>query len=230
GTDLLVALRKESCSLPSVRLIDISRVPELQRIAIDDHPPDTGISSDEAGSSVKACAGDEAGSSDEAGNTRRSCGDSRPWVRIGALVTHAQIEKSTELHKRALLLCEASAEIGSPQIRNRGTIGGNICNASACADTIPPLITLGAQLAIHSVRGKRHLPLEDAIPAPYETVLADDEILTEISFPSLPIGAGSAFVKLGRRKALSISRMSIAVALERDHSGNLRRVRIAAGS
>jgi CO/xanthine dehydrogenase FAD-binding subunit len=151
-------------------------------------------------------------------------------VRIGPLVTHAEVERSVSLRMTATLLVEASTEVGSPQIRNRGTIGGNIMNASSCADTAPPLVALGAELTLRSVRGERRLLLEEALLAPYRTALADDELLTDIRFPALPAGTGSAFVKLGRRNALSISRMSVAAIAGRGEGERLAGVRIAAGS
>lgn len=151
-------------------------------------------------------------------------------VRLGPLVTHAQIAASSNLQKWAMLLAEASAEIGSPQIRNRATIGGNIANGASCADTVPPLIALGAELTLRSVRGARRVLLEEVTTAPYETILAPDEMITEIDFPPIPGRSGSAFVKLGRRNALSISRMSIAVVVVQGDQKTIKDLRIAAGS
>jgi xanthine dehydrogenase FAD-binding subunit len=150
--------------------------------------------------------------------------------RVGPLATHAEIAASSETRKWAGLLAAAASEVGSPQIRNRGTIGGNICNASPCADTVPPLIALGATLTLRSRRGARDVPLEDAILGPYRTVIAADEVLTDIRFPEPEEGSGSSFIKLGRRNALSISRMSIAVTAHLDGHGLLKSVRIAGGS
>lgn len=151
-------------------------------------------------------------------------------IRLGPLVTHAEAAESPLLRQSAPLLCQASREVGSPQIRNRGTIGGNIMNAASCADTAPPLVALGAELTLTSVRGVRRVRIEEAFIAPYRTVLADNELLTDIRFEALGEGTGSAFVKLGRRNALSISRMSIAVIAARETDGRLRGVRVAGGS
>jgi xanthine dehydrogenase FAD-binding subunit len=151
-------------------------------------------------------------------------------VRLGPLVTHTEAEENPLLRECAPLLAHASGEVGSPQIRNRGTIGGNIMNAASCADTAPPLVALGAELTLLSVRGERRVRLEEALLAPYRTSLADDEILTDIRFAPLGEGVGSSFVKLGRRDALSISRMSVAVITSRDDEGRLRGVRVAGGS
>jgi CO/xanthine dehydrogenase FAD-binding subunit len=149
---------------------------------------------------------------------------------VGALVTHTQLTQDLTIRATAPLLSQAAAAIGSPQIRNRGTLGGNICNASPCADTLPPLVALGAQLTLRSVRGARAVGVFEAIPAPHENALAPDELLTEIRFPPIPSGVGCAFVKLGRRKALSISRMSIAVILPTAADGRIHAARVAAGS
>jgi len=144
-------------------------------------------------------------------------------LRVGPLTTHTELHENPRVRKRALLLAQAAGEVGSPQIRNRGTIGGNLCNASACADTVPPLVALDATLTLRSARGTRTVPAAEAIVRPYRTVLEDDEVLTDIRFAPIE---RSAFVKLGRRKALSISRMSLAVVLSSDMSD----VRIAGGS
>ena len=151
-------------------------------------------------------------------------------IRIGPLATHSEISCHPEIGRRAALLAAGASEVGSPQIRNRGTIGGNVCNASPCADTVPPLIALGAVLTLRSLRGARNLPLEEAILGPYRTAIEDDEVLTDIRFAAPQEGSGSAFIKLGRRNALSISRMSIAVMSRVDGRGILRDVRVAGGS
>jgi CO/xanthine dehydrogenase FAD-binding subunit len=159
-----------------------------------------------------------------------NAGGTGGMVRIGPLATHAEISASSIIRERSALLSMGASGVGSPQIRNRGTIGGNLCNASPCADTAPPLIALGAKLTLRSMRGTREIPLEEAILGPYRTTIAQDEILTDIRFAPLAEGAGSAFIKLGRRNALSISRMSIAVSARMDPRGVLREVRVAGGS
>jgi CO/xanthine dehydrogenase FAD-binding subunit len=105
-----------------------------------------------------------------------------------------------------------------------------VMQASPCADTLPPLLALESVLTLCSARGTRLVPLNEAILAPYQTVLQEDEILTAISFTALADRAASAYCKLGRRNALSISRMSVAVVLSRESNGRLSDVRIAAGS
>lgn len=154
----------------------------------------------------------------------------RSVVSVGALVTHSELVQSADLMKCAPLLSAASAEVGSPQIRSRGTIGGNICNASPCADTMPALVALNAQLILQSSDGERAIDIAEMLVAPYKTTLNPNELLTKIQFNALGENAHCAFVKLGRRLALSVSRMSVAVVFDLDSSGQMTGVRVAAGS
>ena len=86
------------------------------------------------------------------------------------LTTHAELERSDLVHKFAPLLGVAAAAIGSPQIRDRGTVGGNLMNAAACADTVPPLIALGATVTLQSTAGCRDMALAELFLKPYQTV------------------------------------------------------------
>ncbi|CQR72370.1 Nicotinate dehydrogenase FAD-subunit [Sporomusa ovata DSM 2662] len=131
-------------------------------------------------------------------------------IVIGAMTTHTEVERSPIINTNALLLAQAAAAVGSPQIRNAGTLGGNICNASPAADTVPALIALDACVKIVSKGGEREMPLEDLFLGMGKTKLGGDEVIKEISFNALPDGAGSIFVKLARRNALAISRISVA--------------------
>jgi carbon-monoxide dehydrogenase medium subunit len=151
-------------------------------------------------------------------------------VTIGCLATHARVARHAAIHAHAPLLAAACAQVGSPPIRHRGTVAGNVCNASACADTLPPLLALDARLVAHSMRGERVLPVTDAVLAPYRTALAPDEMLTRIFFDRPAPETRSVFLKLGRRNALSVSRMSIAVVARLDPGGRWRDVRVAGGS
>ena len=146
------------------------------------------------------------------------------------LMTHSGLMRSGALQEAAPLLSHAASVIGSAQIRNRGTLGGNIMNAAACADTVPPLIALGATVTLRSKRGSRKLDLADFFIEPYRTKASPDEILTDISFRKLPAGARSSFVKLGRRGALSIARLSVAAVLMSDRNGRITDARIVPGA
>ena len=160
----------------------------------------------------------------------RGIEDTGDAVLIKPLTTHTEILHSKVVSAFAPLLQSAVSGIGSPQIRNRGTIGGNIMNAAACADTVPPLIALGAAVTLRSARGERVVPLSDFFVKPYVTVAQRDEILAGIQFPKLPAGAKSAFVKLGRRNALSISRLSMAAILVKEKNGVITDARIVPGA
>jgi xanthine dehydrogenase iron-sulfur cluster and FAD-binding subunit A len=151
-------------------------------------------------------------------------------ITIKPLTTHTQVEFSDTVHRHATLLSSAASTIGSVQIRNRGTIGGNIMNAAPCADTVPPLIALGAMVTLQSESGCREIDLQDLFLNPYHTAARPDELLTGIRFRSLGPDIRSAFVKLGRRNALAISRLSIAAALQTGKDGRIVDARIVPGS
>jgi CO/xanthine dehydrogenase FAD-binding subunit len=156
--------------------------------------------------------------------------ESGDTILVKPLTTHAEILRSALIGTYAPLLKTAVAGIGSPQIRNRGTIGGNIMNAAACADTVPPLIALGARIKLQSSGGERVVALSDFFTKPYVTVAQRGEILVEIRFPKLPPDARSSFIKLGRRNALSISRLSVAAILTWNQSGVITDARIVPGA
>ncbi len=220
GTDLLVSLRQDPAQdralafgqderhLEPVCVLDLSRLEQLRRVEVAEE-----------------------------------------GLLIGALATHTQLMADRRVRTHAALLARACATIGSPQIRNRGTVGGNLCNASPCADTAPALIALDAELILQSSGGTRRIGVEEALEAPYRTALREAELLTHVWIPVPDHGGpgsdaaasgGSdemprslcrgAFVKLGRRNALAVSRMSVAVVLREDAHGRLADTRVAAGS
>lgn len=139
-------------------------------------------------------------------------------LRVGPLVTHRMIEKSNLIRKEFSALSDAVDVLGSIQIRNVGTIGGNICTAAPSADTVPPLLVLGAQLKLKSLKGERVLPLEQFFLGPGETAIGEGEILTEIFIPKPLPHTGSAYWKHQRRKALDLPILGVAVLLSLDRS------------
>ncbi|MBI5473831.1 MAG: FAD binding domain-containing protein, partial [Ignavibacteriae bacterium] len=151
-------------------------------------------------------------------------------IILKPLATHSQLSSSTELNQSAQLLSIAAASIGSPQIRNRGTVGGNVMNAATCADTVPPLVALGAKVKLQSADGERLFDMADFFIKPYKTKASPNELLTEIQFQKLPLNARSVFIKLGRRNALSISRLSVAAVVAQDESGVITDARIVPGA
>jgi len=150
-------------------------------------------------------------------------------IRIGAMTTHTEIVESDILKKFVSFLSESSFLIGSPKIRNTGTVGGNISNASPAADSVVPLIALNAKVKILGLSGEREELLSDFIKNPYDVDLKEDEFLTEIYFDKPKKNDYNAFVKLGRRKAMAISRMTVAVTIRLSESGLFESVTIVPG-
>jgi carbon-monoxide dehydrogenase medium subunit len=148
-------------------------------------------------------------------------------LRIGSTTTHTQLVESDILQGNYPSLGQAAASVGGPLIRNRGTIGGNIANASPAADLAPALLTLDAEVVLMSEKGTRVVALKDFFTGPGKTALNPDELLVEISIP-LPKGQ-SVFLKLGRRQAMTLSIVNVAVCLEME--GRIcRDAKIAMGS
>jgi len=150
-------------------------------------------------------------------------------LSIGAAVSHSEIASSPLIRQYADVLSDAAAKVGSPQIRNLGTIGGNIVNASPAADSLPPLLILNAAGTVVSRKGEREVSVADLIRGPYETALQPHEILARISFKKLSPDMRTGFVRLARREAMAIARMSVAL-LVRMEEGAIREIRIAPGA
>jgi carbon-monoxide dehydrogenase medium subunit len=151
-------------------------------------------------------------------------------IRIGASATHTDILESDLLAKQCPALCEAAADIAGPPIRNRGTVGGNLVNASPAADLVPPLLVYDAMVVLEKTKSKREFPLVDFFTGPGETVLSQDEILTEIQIPAVPPRTAAKFIKLGKRKAMAVAVVSVSAGLTLDEAGNISQARIALGS
>ncbi len=141
--------------------------------------------------------------------------DSEGRIHLGCLVTHNQVAASRPIVERAFALARACWEVGAPQIRNRGTVAGNLITASPANDSITPLMALGAELTLRSRSGERRVPLSAFYTGVRRTALREDELLTSISFPAPP-GLRSAFHKLALRRAQAISVVNVAVVLEMD--------------
>ena len=149
-------------------------------------------------------------------------------VRIGAAATWTEIANAN-LPAAFDALKTAAREIGAVQIQNRGTIGGNLCNASPAADGVPPLLILEAEVELASKRGVRRLPLGAFITGNRRTALSGDEILTSVVIATPAPTARSAFLKLGARRYLVISIAMVAALLDID-DGRVREARIAVGA
>ncbi len=137
-------------------------------------------------------------------------------VDIGPLVTHNHCAGSALIIERAFALAQACWKVGAPQIRNRGTIAGNVITASPANDSISPLMAFGARLTLRSSSGERVVALEDFYTGVRQTIMREDEMLIDIAFPLPSEASRSTFCKLGLRRAQAISVMNAAVVLTMD--------------
>ena len=149
---------------------------------------------------------------------------------LGAAVTHEQILRNKEVNSLFPALVEACRPFAGPPIRNRGTIGGNIVNASPAADLVPALIAYDASIKLVSAAGERQLELQDFFTAPGQTTMAQDEILTEICLPAMPNRSAARFIKLGHRKSMAISIVNTAVRVGLNSEGTISQCRIVLGA
>ncbi len=137
---------------------------------------------------------------------------------IGALATHRMLEQSQLVKEELTALQQGSSQVGSIQVRNMGTLGGNICNAAPSADTAAPLLVLDAVAVLQSPEGQRRVPIEEFFIGPSETVKKNDEVLVEIEIPSEMGRFKTAYCKHARRQAMTlpIIGVSVGILLEKD--------------
>jgi carbon-monoxide dehydrogenase medium subunit len=145
---------------------------------------------------------------------------------IGALTTHRMLERSDMIKAELSALHDAASQVGSVQIRNVATVGGNICNAAPSADTAGPLLVLDATVVLEGPHGSRKVPIADFFTGPSETVRKDNEVLVEFHIPEAPGRFGSAYWKHSRRKAMDLPLLGIAVALTLSESKKISNARI----
>jgi CO/xanthine dehydrogenase FAD-binding subunit len=139
--------------------------------------------------------------------------------RLGSALTYTEIIRS-DLAEQFPALAEASRTVGSPQIRNRGTIGGNLGTASPAGDALPPLLVGHAEVELASVRGVRTMPVTEFLVGPKRNALAEDELIAGVLVPA-PRHATQTFMKVGPRNAMVIAVVSLAVLVDRN-AGELR--------
>jgi xanthine dehydrogenase small subunit len=175
-----------------------------------------------------------------AGRTFLDLSTLREWARIravktgalvGSLATHTELQRHPLVRRRFPLLAQACATVGGVQIQNRGTIGGNIANASPAGDTFPPLAVYEAAVVVVSARGRREVPFLDVFTGPKRTSLAPGELIeaVRLPFPARP-PARQVFRKVGTRAAQAISKTVAAGLLWKRRDGSVEELRFALGS
>ncbi|MDQ7096340.1 FAD binding domain-containing protein [Desulfosporosinus sp. PR] len=152
-------------------------------------------------------------------------------LSIGSMTTFSRLSRESAVRARALCLAQAAGQIGSAQIRNRGTLGGNIASASPAGDSLPGLLVLEAQVTTLAPEGARRIPMDRILTGKGRTCLKPSEVITGIEIPSGGKHFLSGFEKIGSRSAVSIARLNMAVALNYEKTGKvIKDVRIAVGA
>lgn len=151
-------------------------------------------------------------------------------IHLGACLTHTQALNSPLLQREYPALVGACRQIGGPPVRNRGTLVGNLANASPAADSAPPLLVFDAQIVAARLDGERVIPLNEFYLGPGQTQLAADEFIHEIRIPKMPPRTIAVFLKLGKRQAMAIAVASVALRLSLDEGSHVTQARIALGS
>lgn len=155
--------------------------------------------------------------------------DNAQGLRFGPLATIHTMETSCIVREEFPVLSQAASTIGSLQIRNLGTVVGNVCNALPSADMIPGLIVLGARVKIANMKGEKTIAIEDFVTGPGQTVLAQDELVVEVQVPCLPPHSGSVYIKHAPREAMDLAIISVATLIALD-GGICREAKICLGT
>jgi carbon-monoxide dehydrogenase medium subunit len=151
-------------------------------------------------------------------------------LSIGPLATAAYLAGSKLIQDRVSVLAQGAGRLGSPLVRNRATVGGNLITARPASDLAPPLLVLGAGLILKGPQGERRLSLEQFFLGPGQTAIRADEILTGIVIPKTQGPCAGAYIKLGTRKALEIALVNSASFLELAADGSIKKARVALGA
>ena len=137
--------------------------------------------------------------------------DERTGLMIGAAATMNKVARHPEIQDHYTLLAEAANSVASYQVRNRATIGGNLCNGSPAADTAPATLVLGGRMVLYGPDGEREVPAEAFFLGPGKTAVQAGELMTAIRFPVPPAGSGGKYLKLGRNKIGDLSIVGVAI-------------------
>ncbi len=156
--------------------------------------------------------------------------DPAAGLTIGALVTHRELETSALVKERLPILCEAEREVANIRVRNMGTVGGNLASGEALTDLPQIFIALDGKVKISGPAGTRELPVEELFVDYYQTSLAEDEILTHASVPSLPSRSGIAYIRFSSSSTVDKPSVGVCVRVTLDHEDdNIRTVRVVLG-
>jgi carbon-monoxide dehydrogenase medium subunit len=156
--------------------------------------------------------------------------DDKDGLRIGALTTHRTLETSSVVRRKFFMLAEMEHRLASIQIRNWGTLGGNLCHGDPASDLAPPLIAVGAGVKLIGPVGERVVKVEEFFKDYYETVLSSDEILTEIHIPVSPQGGG-IYLKMGIRETdMALAGVATFLVLDKKSHTICEDIRIVMGS
>ncbi len=151
-------------------------------------------------------------------------------VSIGAGATFSEVLGNPIVAETASLLVQACAQVGAVQIRNMGTLGGNVCNAAACADSLPALVCLDAQAHVRIPQGEQVWPVAELVVEPNHTRIPPGGLLVAFSYQVPHPSSRSIFLKLGRRNAMAISRLTVAALGRLDGNGRIAEARIVPGA
>jgi carbon-monoxide dehydrogenase medium subunit len=146
--------------------------------------------------------------------------DKTTGLRMGAACTIGEIERSKVIKEYYPLLAQAASVLGSMEIRNRATIGGNLCTAAPSADTPPSLLVLGAKAVIATQKGEEVVALEDFFTGPKKTILNHDEILVRLEIPPMEPNSAGEYIKFGRRNAMEIAMIGVAALITVEDGNN----------
>jgi carbon-monoxide dehydrogenase medium subunit len=162
--------------------------------------------------------------------TRQVSAPEGPRLAIGALTSHRRLVLDPHVRRSLPALAAAAATVGGWQTQEAGTVGGNVCNASPAADTLPPLLVANGQVTLGSARGQRSMPLSQFVVGRRATLRSPDELLTTLTVEPLPSGAAETYLKVGPRSAMEVALVGLAVRLQLSPSGRVIDARIAACS
>jgi carbon-monoxide dehydrogenase medium subunit len=149
---------------------------------------------------------------------------------IGSMTTIRELERSKVLQVHCPVLKEAAGLIGSRQIRNVATVGGNICNASPSADLLPSLLALESKVTIRNSSGTVEKRLDEFFLGPSQTILANQDILTKITVPKQPVFSGASYLKLSPRRAMDLAIVGVTVLLVLSETGTCQKAHLVLGS